>query len=527
MATDMYRKFLNTRQRITSTFVNRMTSLAARNLQEALRYALGGDVSRGGVIAGLTCSINGGTMTVTVAAGLGLLVDAAMVHPDSQYRWCELTAGTSVNIPAADPANPRWDVIEIAPGNTTIGAALVDEWNPATGTFSSVSRDDEYQPTPTLSVRSGTAAASPLFPAGIAGRIPLAYVYVPAAAVTLTANDLVHCRPMLKAPGSLDTARASKRSVQGGGVAVAADGTTLALRGCTGYMPSSHAPFGVGVVGSSTSLAMVASSFSGGSLPGTDAAVALFAVRPPYPTGYDTTLAPREFRPEANATTRFPSLVSAQLSGCIVVASTTHTPNAGTEEGAPTAGGNFSIQAAPWGTGGSPALVAPEDSIYLGSAFYAQGAAVFRAQAERSGFVYPTASKPFIEMDAGASFIATPATVSGRGIIGTDAFVFPTTAFEVKANLRIAALGTLTSLTYEFRDELRNNSPSGNVIREETARYNATAVGNVEANQPYELVLDASGQFTIQSVSASPGAGDMTNLTLVFLGYRDAILARR
>lgn len=527
MATDAYRKFLNTRQRITSTFFNRMTSLAARNLQEAMRQMLGGDLSRGGVIGGLTCSINGGTMTVTVVAGLALMVDATMVHPDSQYRWCELPLATSVNIPAADPANPRWDVIEIAPGNVTIGPTLVDIWNPATGTFAAASRDDEFQPSPTLSVRSGTAAASPLFPAGIAGRIPLAYVYVPAAAASLTANDLVHCRPLIKAPGSLDVARASKRAVQGGGVQVASDGTTLALRGCTGYLTSSHAPFGVGVVGSTTSLAMIASSFSGGSLPGADAVTYLYAVRPPYPTGYDATLAPREFRPEANAATRFPSLVTPQLSGCVVVASTTHTPTSGTEEGQPSAGGNFSIQAAPWGSGGSPALVAPEDSIYLGAAFYAQGAAVFRAQTERGGTVYPTGSKPAIAIDTGASFIATPVTVSGRGIIATDAFVFPITAFDVKANVRVRGLATLTAVTYEFRDELRNNTPSGNVIREETSRFNSGTFGDSETNVPYDIMLDANGQFIIQAASALPGAGDMTELSLTFLAYRDAVLIRR
>lgn len=528
MSSDIRRIVWNTRERALSTDLNDASALQHRALIEGLAAGEYGDTQQLGVMRGLTVSVPGGSLSVSVAAGLAMRLGSAPTTYDSAIEWVELRSAQSVDLSSyVDGANPRWVCIEIANTDAVETSSSRDVWNPATGTFSSSSLDKVRGSAPAITVTAGTAAATPQLPAGVAGRIPLAYVYIPAGAATLTAGDVVHCRPIMKAGGHRDTFRSSVRSVEGGGVSVASLGTTVALRQCTGVFDLHHVPFGVGVgSGSTTSLAVPAGGYDGGSVPATDAPVYFYAIPAPYPAGYDASLAPREFRPEASAATRFPALVTADLSGCLVVASTT-APNTGTLQGAPTAG-NFSITAAPWG---GSAVVARSRGVYLGAASWDLGTLQFQVQTDRGGGrVLLTGEKPSLDLRPGGTLLVAPLAVNLWGVAGTDAALLPATAHEVEANMRVQGAGTHQTFTYEFRDEVNNNTPSNTVIREETARF-APLPAQVETNVPLKLMLTATGEFTIQVLSATGSGGgggaEFTALVIRPVAYFDSVLRRR
>lgn len=319
MSSHIRRQIFSTRQRLLSTDANDLQAHIHRALIESLEAAESGDTLRTGVLRGMLVSPITSTLTVSVSAGIALRAGGSGSGNDSSVDWLEIRSAETVDLTAhVDGANPRWICIEVEPNDAVETQQLKDVFDPATGTFSSQSLPLVQGSEPTIHVTAGTAAASPAFPAGTSGRIPLGYVYLPAGATEIDTGDFIRCRPLLLKP--------EPDSVQGGGVSVASAGTDVELHEARatldGLAMSLTAVSGLDV--SDSNLYTNGESYPGG--PGSEI-VYLYAAQPPYPAGY-TLLAPREFRAGGNiySAGRVPSLPSAMngtLSGCMVFASTT------------------------------------------------------------------------------------------------------------------------------------------------------------------------------------------------------------
>lgn len=508
MASHIRRLIWNTRERLLSTDLNDAQALQHRAMTEALAASQHGDQQQLGVLRGLTVSIPGGSLSVNVAAGLALRLATAGTPYDSPLQWIELATSTAVDLASfVDPANPRWVCIEITGAEAGIVQSLRDIFLPSNGTFAAVTVDKVRGSAPTLHVTAGTAAATPQFPAGTAGRIPLAYVYLPAAAGTLTAGDIVHCRPILKGGGHLDTFRGGVRDVQGGGVEVTAAGTTVVLEECTGTFPLHHVPFGIA---GGTTLAIPTAGWDGAATPGASAPAYLYAVPAPFPAGFDSTLAPREFRPEASAATRFPALVSAGFSGCIVIAST-QAPNTATVSGAPSGGGNFSITAAPWG---ALAIAVPHSlAVYLGAIAWRFASSNFAVRGRVGDwFILQT---PGVQLHDGSVFSLT---VGDAIDLWADAY--PVTAREVQCHL-VVQPGTTTAGRIAFADAGPNVTGTGS--------HAATWAGDMVSPSSFEFAAlpNETGEITFSAGLVLPTTTDLGGATLYSTGYRDLILRRR
>jgi len=348
MTSDMKKTIINTRERITSSKINKQVRIHDRNLQEALKVLLGADSEQSGVIGGFVVSVIPASMDVSVSKGIGLIIDPAMVDPDSTARWIESESGVISTAAAADPGNPRWDVVEILPGVTSTGSFARDIYNPALDTAVSTNVSIEETPTPVVQVRPGTPAAAPAFPTGIPGAIPLAYIYVPAGVGALPLDGVVMCRPMIRpsVSTSQDGAGAGVTQVEGGGII--SDGSLgldiKAMRGAfkgssTGFYIDGVVPVDVAGNGNiDTSAAYTA-----------DASAYAYIAEPPYPSGYDVSVAKREFVPTgATAYSQF-TCVNTGSYGAVVIYSHAAPADVFAFDSGATGGATGHINDAAWG----------------------------------------------------------------------------------------------------------------------------------------------------------------------------------
>jgi hypothetical protein len=282
------------RQRLTSSGLNTQEGWTARMSPELLRRLVSADSGNvSGVFDGLKVSVQPATMNVQISGGLALLYDATQVAPNSAHRWIEVLDGTPLTATLdVGGASPRWDVIEIAPGNVDGAGEVLDFYNSNTGAFVPAVAAPLKVCTPTVTVRKGTESAAPKFPAGVAGRIPLAYVYVAAGAIVLNVDRVCFCRPMLR-PRGYDGAPNFQAKAHGGGWRRLLSGLTGNLaadmmgtfpNGAEFYLQSGSSGYDLSASGN----------FDGGGLPIANGTVYLYAAPPPYPSGYDAILAPRE-----------------------------------------------------------------------------------------------------------------------------------------------------------------------------------------------------------------------------------------
>ncbi|HWB76441.1 MAG TPA: hypothetical protein VG755_15850, partial [Nannocystaceae bacterium] len=509
VSSHLRRLIYNSRERLLSNDMNDAHSLQHRALIEGLAALGYGDTQQRGVLRGLTVSIPGGSLNVSVASGLALLPSTPATSYDSSTGWLELRSATSVDLSSyVDGAQPRWVAIEIAANDAAEVTSLRDIFLPASGTFTSMTVDKVRGSSPTISVTAGTPAATPRFPSGTAGRVPLAYVYIAAGAATLTVGDVVHCRPVLR-PGNLDAFEAGVRDIRGGGVAVASAGSTVTLRECRGRFDQHTAPF---AIPASTLAIGTTVGWDTAADPGADDVGYLYAIPAPYPSGYDASLAPREFRPETSAATRFSALVPAGVSGCVVIASTAE-PNTATQQGAPTSG-NFSIGAAPWTS--TTVSVPRSRGVYLGAAMWDDSASGFVPQIEQDGWCWPTAAPgiPSTQIHDATVFISAASSVNvWSGIL-------PTTALEVRCALVVQG-GTATTCRIGFNDQTTNATGSGSHV--------AAWAGGVPTVCEYEFVAypDASGNITFVSGAVTAATTDLGGADLRSMAYRDCVIARR
>lgn len=361
----------NTRERALSTDLNRAMSLVERGILEGLCALASGSVKRSGCFGNsFLVTPVAGTMTSSISAGIAFLINSANVYPSSSVDWIESRVVRQVTHDAAD-VQTRYDVVEMRAGYEVSSSQPRDQFNPVTGTFTVVNMAKELASYPEFRVVKGTPAASPVLPDGSAGWMPLAYVRVVGGALTLAANDVIYCRPLLDTEpprtGWEGAATVFSDEVNGGNVS-SPGGTLTAtvVETMTGRFPGYHHKFRLATLSTCT---LSSALYDGGGLPGASGHVYFYAIPAPYPAGYDNTLAGREFwTPDtANVYAAAGGFSNAgRQSGCIVIASST-APGS-TKSGAPsTAVAQFSHPL--FGTG----LTTSSDRaywMYIGSAWY-------------------------------------------------------------------------------------------------------------------------------------------------------------
>jgi hypothetical protein len=166
--------------------------------------------------------------TVLLKAGVGFLLDGAdqpvnigsgdavpMLGVSDQQRVhpLYLSADETINVPAADPANPRIDIIEVKVARRQLDPQNRAILDPGTGIFgtSLVNKMLRYDAAGTstlngsgyINYKSGTAAAVPVAPGVTAGYIKIAEVYVEAPVLALTNASAVtpfNCVTDLRVP---------------------------------------------------------------------------------------------------------------------------------------------------------------------------------------------------------------------------------------------------------------------------------------------------------------------------------------
>lgn len=377
MAGESARVNYNLRERITSSDQNKQIQLDQRMTQEALFAATALDEPASGVIRGLRVSIDSGLRTATVDVGLGLLIDSGVTYPDSQYRWMEVSTPIVASIPGGT-GYPRWDVVEIEPNSAATITTNVDVWDPAvppSGAFVPQNLQKEFQSVPIVTVRAGAdnTPDPPNFPAGTAGRIPLAYIYVDAAGVVSNVRTgIVQCRPLLMPEGSLldrfalsfDLGRAD---VIGGGIDVISAGSSnISPILCRGRFRGQRMEFNI--VNVVFDITQTGSWFS---FPVNDEIGYVYAFNAPYPTGYGT-LAGREFFVGSNVRQHFDCIDNAAdgQSNCGLIVSHSSPPltsGIGFQAQGGSLGGVITVNDWPFRTGTTKAQVSLQDTIYLGA----------------------------------------------------------------------------------------------------------------------------------------------------------------
>lgn len=495
MADQLLRIIYNTRERALSTDLNDTTNLIHRGLMQALKAVLG---ERSGVVEGFETTIVGVGLDVTVSPGIALLNTGGSTADDSDFTWIELDTADTVTLPAADGANPRWDVIEIEENDAVVLSTPRDIFDPSTGTFTPQAVTKRRGSSPTISVRSGTPAATPLLPAGIAGRIPLAYIRVPAAAANLVTTDFVRCRPLV---GSEDV----RGEVQGGGISVAAAGLAVSVHEARGKFPgrahSWRIPGGLAIT-------LAATIIVGAALPGADDIVHFYAVPAPYPTGYDSHLAGREFVPGSTVLALFPC-AAAGIEGAVVIASTSD-PDAATLQGAPAAGGSI--------TCGSFGTIAIDDdsAAYLGSTFFRfattdliyqayVGSGVVMHDLDDTGTVQESDSQSSTSQGSTAYDLHRADPLSSAG-----STVIPPHATEALVRMTQNVTGSVIS----------NITIAGAVRSGFTETLTANAIWSFK--QLFKGWIEFTGTWNHQE-----SAGGTSALLVAAEGWRDGILARR
>lgn len=384
------------RQRLTANGLNSMADYTARLTYAALEALLSADGQvASGVVDGLLCTVQVGTLNVSIGGGLAVLYDTLLGLPDARHHWIEVqhTTPLTKTLDPGDPS-PRWDLIEIAPNQVDGPPEILDFYDPQLGVAVPLAASPTKTCAPIVTVTKGTPAASPKFPAGNNGRIPLAYIYVPAGAVALSEFDIVYCRPIRKprtsafTPTTIDVGH--HWQVKGGGLQVVAGGQTgRIVNEMTGFFPGSSTPF---LLSTNQACTLSVNNYDGGGLPVSSIPVYAYAVPWPFPAGSDPTLAPREFYCRNPALFASGGLAVGQQ-GCMIV--WTSAPPVVTNQGPANAGGLAAFNHPNVG----PFTVAYEDMVYVGSAFYDQALGIFVFQRSYGAIVGPT-RKPGVAIDA-------------------------------------------------------------------------------------------------------------------------------
>lgn len=220
---------INPRERPLSSDINAGWSQANRTLREILRYAFAKrstDASLSNLaVAGflgdsfLVTASAPADMNVNVRAGYGFQDDLADVAADingalnlndfSGYKPLFLGQTQSIAVPAADPTNPRIDIVEVTFDRRVTDNGSRDVLDTGTGEFVATLVDKtlawiqdgrvSIDPATAMSInyKKGTPAGAPVAPSTTSGYVKIAEVRVDAAATTIAANKINDTRPLL------------------------------------------------------------------------------------------------------------------------------------------------------------------------------------------------------------------------------------------------------------------------------------------------------------------------------------------
>jgi len=131
-----------------------------------------------------------GGLGYSVAVGMGFMYDSTVADAfASQYRPIVLGTASTGTFAARDATNPRHDILCIAPATVDDTAETVSVKDPSTGATSSTSISRRRRYSATVTVVTGTPAATPVDPATPAGTIKIASVNVPPVSGALTFTD--------------------------------------------------------------------------------------------------------------------------------------------------------------------------------------------------------------------------------------------------------------------------------------------------------------------------------------------------
>lgn len=467
MSSTAAHRIVNTRERATSTDINRIVQLSDRNTAIGLIYAAQQDVTVSGVFTGLSVSLSG--ETATVAPGFAVLNDGVASYPDSQYRWIEVQEGTSISINFnTERVNGEWMVVEIAPGTTDTITIPVDVFDPTTGAFVESTVTKEVQSAPVLQVR--TSGNANQFPAGVTGQIPLAYIFDSGTGSFANA-DRVMCRPMLGSRAPITHSISQSQSgaqhlndqwIQGGGIDVTADGTIVTAKHLTGIFWAHRNAFKV-LVGRQYELSD-ANIWDGGVVASSETNVYLYAVQPPYPQGYGA-LPFREFFMGSNTIAQFATahtgtLFYAQI-GCIVVASTTPPDTVTGIQG--NASADLVVHDTPWRDGAASVTVNQESTVYMGSIDWGTTEAKEQIFDISDARVVPQSRVPYNSISTGTTVLTPKAfnirignDIVGTGVTNGDGLI-PSFITAMRANLHITTSATGESFVSVQDDEANAN----------------------------------------------------------------------
>jgi len=510
--------YWNTRERALSSDLNTATTLLHRALLEATAYMASGSTKRTGCFGdSFICTPQAGTMNTTITSGLALYIDSTAVYPESEAVWVESRETREVTHDAAD-ALPRYDVIEMQPGTQVSSTQPRDVFDPVTGTFTVVNLTKETKSYPTFQIRKGTPSANPSIPTGTAGWIPLAYVYVPGGAVSLVATDVVYCRPILAAfveqEGWVDpkpTAYATE--VDGGGIDAA--GTSLAVtvaRTLTGRFREHNYTFRA----TATCPATVTTLNSDGGFPAADGIRYWYAIPPLWPSGYDTSMAPREFW------TPTPSLVysggfenATYQQGCLIISSAVP-PNPLLGPAGPsaaTASFNHTFFSAAASSSDRTGWV------YIGASYYELAGNEIVAQRTRNNLV-STQRKPGADVlalfpIAVNTFVDLNSEVAGDPVISWPMLVAREVTVEFRCALNAAGFARMQCF-----DELSDDAANAGMVQ---FVLNNTGIAQYNAAYLADMYLDSAGRIVVEAASQNGAASFVIYLRC----YKDAVLQQR
>jgi hypothetical protein len=241
-----------------------------------------------------------------------------------------------------------------------------------------------------------------------------------------------------------------------------------------------------------------------------------YACPPPYPAGYDASLAPREFRPGATALTRFQGMVCADLYNAVIVAST-EPPQVDSPLGSPAAG-SFVMTCAPFQAG---ATIDRATAVYLGATQWDFSATSMLPQAVRAG------SWVLVDEPTSVDGLAANGTYSLWGfVLGTSEGLFPVTALRVLCNvfMRDNAQNSANVMFTNIIDEAIGSGMPVGAYWTFTINRDVAAAGSAQNMQQHVFEVEpGTGNIEIQST----GQDASDAIVFIGVGYQDAVLAAR
>lgn len=213
--------------------------------QYASRTTIFNDVANPNPPVGAAAFVNAGfkvrgsavAMTVSLDQGLGFFNDnittlnlgnVSGVNDNEVIKPLVLTLNETINVPAADPSNPRIDIVEVQSGRQFTDATSRDVFNPSAAAFqpNSVNKTLTYacngrstvNGAGPINYKTGTPAGSPVAPAADSGYSVIARVWVNANASAIGSTGIMDLRRMLFNGGILEASAEVDFGSAGGGV---------------------------------------------------------------------------------------------------------------------------------------------------------------------------------------------------------------------------------------------------------------------------------------------------------------------